>query len=513
MATKAELGTQFDLDAPKKVRLAAALDFPIFAHKELCRRSFYYFLEYFWSSVSNDAFSPNWHIRYLCQQLQKVAENLGEKKPRLYDIVINVPPGTTKTMTCSIMFPAWCWTRWYWMRFITASYSAALSLESAEYSRDLVRSDAFQEMYPELQIKSDKDNKGNFRITRTSYNNIVRFGGNRYSTSVGATVMGFHGHFLIADDPLNPTQAASEKELKTANDWVGQTLSTRKVDKRVSCTILIQQRLHQKDPTGTLLEQRPETIKHICLPGETQSYREQVKPPGLVKYYKDNLLDPVRMPWFVLENMKKELGQYGYAGQVGQKPVPPGGGMFKVDNFQIVDNTDHLLKSHQIVKCVRYWDKAGTSGGGSATVGVKMYKIDTGFNGIKYLITSVVRGFWAGEKREQVIRLTAEADGVQVTIYHEQEPGSGGKDSAAATNRNLRGYVAYADRPTGDKVTRADPYSVQVNEGVVLLARGEWNKEFIDEHTFFPFSQYKDQVDAASGAFTKIEDSQQAGAW
>jgi predicted phage terminase large subunit-like protein len=73
--------------------------------------------------------------------------------------------------------------------------------------------------------------------------------------------------------------------------------------------------------------------------------------------------------------------------------------------------------------------------------------------------------------------------------------------------------VAYADRPTGDKISRADPYSVQVNEGVVLLVRAEWNAEFIDEHTFFPFSQYKDQVDAAAAAFSRLEEDKEVGAW
>lgn len=514
MVTKADLGTLLNSTRiPKKTRLSFALDYPIFAEKEMCKRSFYYFLKHFWSSVSNDPFSPNWHIEYICKELQSLAENLGNKKPRPYDLIINIPPGTTKTMTCSIMFPAWCWTRWFWMRFITYSYSSPLSLESAEYSRDLIRSEKFQEMYPELDIKRDKDNKSNFRIQKTTLNNRVLLGGNRYSTSVGGTVTGFHGHFLLGDDPLNPEQAASEKELEKANRFVAQTMSTRKVDKRLTVSLLIQQRLHQIDPTGTILKNRPEEIKHICLPGEIRTYRKEVKPEECIQYYKDDLLDPARMPWDVLKSMLKTLGQYGYAGQVGQKPVPPGGGMFKVDMFRIVDNLSHILLPHQIRGVIRYWDKAGTEAGGCATAGVKMYKVDTGLSGIKYVITDVVRGFWSSENRERIIRQTAEADGPKTIIYHEQEPGSGGKDSASATNRNLHGFVAYADRPTGDKVSRADPYSVQVNEGVVLLARAEWNMEFIDEHTFFPFSQYKDQVDAAAAAFNLLEGDSTVGAW
>ncbi|MFP4018232.1 MAG: hypothetical protein ACLFUH_03195, partial [Bacteroidales bacterium] len=79
--------------------------------------------------------------------------------------------------------------------------------------------------------------------------------------------------------------------------------------------------------------------------------------------------------------------------------------------------------------------------------------------------------------------------------------------------RNLAGFAVYADKPTGDKVKRADPYSVQVNNNNVYLLRGQWNKDFIDEHTFFPYSTYKDQVDAASGAFAKLTKAKEVVIW
>ena len=62
----------------------------------------------------------------------------------------------------------------------------------------------------------------------------------------------------------------------------------------------------------------------------------------------------------------------------------------------------------------------------------------------------------------------------------------------------------YAERPTGSKEERADPYSVAVNNGLVGLLVGEWNRDFIEEHRFFPFGNFKDQVDAAAGAFNKL---------
>lgn len=509
---------------PKHQVLKALMENPMLAIRELHNRSFYEFLKFMWPAVSAEDFQPNWHIEYLCDELQKLAEDVAvnkarvgnEKKP-VRDMIINVPPGTSKTTIVMIMFPAWCWTRWYWMRFISLSYSATLSLESAEACRDLIRSERFRAVYPDLEIKPDKDQKSNYKVLkqfekRPGRAASTKIGGSRFSTSVGGSLTGFHAHIILVDDPINPQQAISPVQLENTNRWMENTLPTRKVHKICSPMVMIMQRLHQNDPTGNQLEKKKGKIRHICLPGEIRNYKQVVSPPELSKYYVDDLLDPNRMGWEVLEGLEEDLGQYGFAGQIGQKPSPPSGGMFKVDQFQIVDQ---MPQSHEIQEIVRYWDKAGTevkpgsNKKAAYTVGVKMMKLKNG----KILITHVTRGQWSTEMRENKIRATAEADGRDVTVGIEQEPGSGGKESAEATVKNLSGYHVVVDRPTGDKVYRADPYSVQVNHGNVMLLQADWNRDFIEEHRFFPFSTYKDQVDASSGAFSLLNRQRTAKVW
>ena len=493
----------------KEALLREILDNPLLVTRELNNRSLYHFLQYFWDSVSSHEFKPNWHIEYLCKELEKLAERVAIKKPREYDLIINVPPGTTKTITCSIMFPVWCWTKWNWMRFICASYSGQLSLENAEYCREIIRSPEFRELYPDIDIKEDKDTKSNFRVIKkvvTSPGRMPKIivGGSRYSTSVGGTLTGFHGDILVVDDPLNPNQAVSDLELATANRWMEQTLSTRKTDKAVTPTILIMQRLHQDDPAGHILAKRKENVRHVCLPGEIRHYGDRATPPEVKNFYVDDLLDPRRMPWVVLKDLEADLGQYGYSGQIGQNPTPPGGGMFKVDRMPTVDQ---VPPENHIIKTVRYWDKAGTQGAGAFTAGVKMSLLSND----RWIIRDVKRGRWGTEEREGIIRSTAEADGIQTIVWVEQEPGSGGKESAEGTIRNLAGFTIYAERTTGDKASRADPFSVQVNIGYVMLLRGDWNHNFLSELRFFPFSTYKDQTDAASGAFSKLVAKKIAG--
>jgi predicted phage terminase large subunit-like protein len=153
---------------------------------------------------------------------------------------------------------------------------------------------------------------------------------------------------------------------------------------------------------------------------------------------------------------------------------------------------------------IRYWDKAGTAGGdGARSAGVLMARAGTG----PFYIEDVIAGRWGATEREEVIKQTAEADRQRVGrvgVWTEQEPGSGGKESAEGTIRNLAGFVVHAERVTGDKVTRAEPFASQAKAGNVKLVAGQWNGEYLNEVEKFPKGKLKDLVDASSGAFNKL---------
>jgi len=502
--------------APKKKKISesdlvvALLQNPGVIQRELNNRSFYEFFLYFWDVISSEKLVANWHIEYLCNELQEAAERVGRGEPRISDIIINIPPGTTKTSIISIMFPVWCWSKWYWMRFITASYGDDPSLESAETARDLIYSSKFKALYPELRIKPDKAVKSNYRIEKVTLidgkEKVLR-GGNRLSTSVGAKATGFHGHINIIDDANNPQETLSKKLLEKTNYWFDHTLSNRKVDKAVTLTIILMQRLHQNDLVGHILAKKKKNIYHICLPGDLKTGKAQLKPKELEYYYKNDLLDPIRLNRAELFEAKQDLGQYGYAGQFDQNPVPSKGAMFKVDMIAVLDR---MPLPHEIDKEARGWDKAGTKDAGCFTAGFRMLKFKAGEHAGKYLIVDCRRGQWASEERETIMLNTTRADGKKVKVIIEQEPGSGGKESANATVKNLAGYSVKKELPKGDKIYRADPFSVQVNYGNVLMLLGDWNTKLIDEFRFFPLGKYKDQVDAGSMTFAYLTGKRKA---
>lgn len=159
---------------------------------------------------------------------------------------------------------------------------------------------------------------------------------------------------------------------------------------------------------------------------------------------------------------------------------------------------------------VRYWDKAGTAEEDATkqharSAGVALTVDQAG----RVCILDAVAGYWSAGDREAVILQVAEADaqmyGPNVTTYVEQEPGSGGKESAQATAKNLKGYDVRLDRATGDKIVRMRPLAAQAEVGNVYMVTADWNEEARREfHRVAPGATGIDIPDAASGGFNKL---------
>jgi len=464
--------------------------------RSITKQSFFEFLKEFWDVIIPEDPVWNWHVEYLCNELQEVAERVFAGKPKDYDLIINISPASTKSTIASVAFPAWTWTQMPTARHICGSHAFDLGMDLSRKCRDIIATHdrvdskpSFSACFPEIELRDDQNTKGYFANTK---------GGMRKSVTVGGkSPVGFHAHFLIIDDPIDPQKVLSEAEIKKANTWMNETLPSRKVDKTLTPTILIMQRLHQNDPTGNWLEKSKKgaKVKHISLPADLNEGFE-VKPKELSEFYVDGLFDPVRLPREILRQSRMQLGEFGFSGQYGQNPVPLGGGMFKVERIRI----DEAPSESSIRKRVRFWDKAGTHGAGAYTVGA-LIGVDSDN---RYWVLDIIRGQWDSSEREKVIQQTAQADGKGTIIGLEQEPGSGGKESAEATVRRLAGFRVKTDRPTGDKALRADPFSSQVNSNNVSIKKADWNSDFLEELRFFPASTYKDQVDASSGAFNLI---------
>ena len=454
--------------------------------RELCARSLSEFVRQAWHVLEpRQPYIHGWHIDAICDHLEAVTA--GE----ITRLLINVPPGTMKSMLTGVFWPAWEWgpKARPGNRFIGASYEEGLATRDNRRMRNLIQSEWYQRRWP-VPLIGDQNAKTYFENDATGW---------RQSCPV-KSMTGKRGDRVLWDDPHSVESAISDAHRETALRVFQETLPTRLNNPDKSAIVIIMQRLHENDVSGYILSGNL-PYEHLCLPMEFEADRKCITSIGFEDPRKKDgeLLFPERFPPEVVADYKGENGQPGmgsfaYAGQMQQRPTPRSGGFFEWENLEIITACPALVSE------VRYWDKAGTDGGGARTAGVKIGKTKDG----QYVITDVVKGQWAAPKREAVIKQTAETDGKSVKVWIEQEPGSGGKESAEPTIRNLAGYAIRAERATGDKAVRAEPYSVQVEAGNVKLLKGAWNHDFIEEHKTFPLGKFKDQIDAASGGFNKL---------
>lgn len=431
----------------------------------------------------NQPYIHGWHVEAICEHLMAITAG------DIRRLLINIPPGTMKSTLCNVFWPAWEWGPLGIPanRIISASHEVSLAIRDTVKMRRLITSDWYRERWP-IEFTGDQNQKLYYENVHTGW---------RQACPV-KSMTGKRGDRVVWDDPHNVEGALSEVERATTLREFKETLPSRLNNPDRSAIVIVMQRLHESDVSGYILDTDGIEYEHLCLPME---FDKSVKCSTSIGFKdprtKDGeLLFPERFPQSVVEEYKTTMGSYGYAGQMQQQPAPRTDGFFEWDRIDIVP--EELVP--KLKKTIRYWDKAGTEDGGAYTAGVKMALGDDGF----YYVLDVVRGQWAAPKRERVIKSTAALDSKKVRIWIEQEPGSGGKESADATIVNLAGYIIKAERATGDKTVRAEPYSVQVEAGRIRLVAGEWNQKFIDEHKTFPVGKYKDQIDAASGAFNKL---------
>ena len=128
--------------------------------------NFYEFFKFFWAAINNEKLIDNWHIKYLCDELQAVAERVIKREKKEYDLIINIPPSMSKTSILNIYFPLWCWVNDYTIPFISVSYSYQLSINISEKCRDVLRSDLFQKYFYDIKVKEDSDTKQLFKVVK-----------------------------------------------------------------------------------------------------------------------------------------------------------------------------------------------------------------------------------------------------------------------------------------------------------------------------------------------------------
>lgn len=301
--------------------------------RELERRNFSRFFKKAFRIVQPaDPYLHNWHVDCISEHLMAMYD--GE----LQRLIINIQPRALKSLMVSTAFPAWLMGKNPATQIICASYAQSLAEKLSVDTRLIIESDWYKSVFPNTIIADDQNQKKKFQTTAR---------GHRIATSVGGTLTGEGGEWLIWDDPLKPDEALSDVMRDNANQWIDQVFMSRANNPKTAKFLGIMQRLHEQDVTGHLLDKGSWHLLKLPTIAEKKTVI-QIRDFKKVRE-EGELLHPVRENEEGVLLKRKDLGEYGFAGQYQQRPVPLGGGEFKLDWLIHDDFNNKGLNTYIIV--------------------------------------------------------------------------------------------------------------------------------------------------------------------
>lgn len=338
------------------------------------RESLREYIKMAWNQVEPlTPFLSNWHIDAISDHLQAVTEG------HIQNLIINIPPRHGKSLSVSVFWPTWEWIDKPQMRYLFFSYQADNTIRDNIWSRELIQSHWYQQRWGYAYQLSRAVNRRD-RVETDSH-------GYRIAGSVNSGITGEGGQRIVVDDPHELDDDESPWKVRDVAHWWDTVIPTRVNEPKTASRVIVQQRIHDKDLTGHLLEQMADGGRHyekLVLPAEYEKksmvsfertskktgeiWRPRVEignlppeirpanedPKKLIELPRDprredgELLWPERMPRGELESLKKELKRKA-SGQLQQRPVPSEGDVFKERIFRYWRYASPTDDSHAIL--------------------------------------------------------------------------------------------------------------------------------------------------------------------
>lgn len=476
------------------------------------------FTQIAWSIIEPaTTYIHNWHLDVMAEHLEAVW------KCQINDLLINMPPRHMKSIEVSVMFPAFVWTVEPSLRWLYSSYAQSLSIRDSVKMRRLIESPWYKARWGHVfELTSDQNQKLKFENNKSGY---------RMATSVGGSNTGEGGDIIVVDDPHNVEERESDVMREGAIDWWASVMSTRINNPRKRRRIVVMQRVHEHDLSGHLLEQGGWT--HLNLPAEYEGGKCIVtgcvfhwdKDPRTVEgepLWKD------RFGKSEIQQLKKDLKEFGAAAQLQQRPAPAEGGILKrhwwrywcypgqeetLPPVRVKDPTSGEFLEIKPVpipyafdKEVQSWDMAFKDLAASSFVVGEQW----GRKGPNSFLKDQVRA---------QMDFTATLDAVRSFNRTHKEAGekiiedkANGPAILSVLKSEIPGMSAHPVK--GDKQARASAYAHLVRDGNIFLPHpsiAPWVEQFIHECATFPNAEYDDQVDTWSQAMDKLYKTEDPG--
>lgn len=460
----------------EKVALYRQLEQANYAKAE---KSLFHYFKCAWTTLEpSTSFLSNWHQGLISEYLTAC------RLRQISRLIINIPPRYTKSILVSVCLPTWVWITSPSDRFLAASYSQSLSTKHSVDRRRLLQSPWYQQAWADrFELMGDQN-------VKTEFENSKR--GHMVATSIKGTATGKGGNWILIDDPMDTSQAESEAERTAANEAFDAKFTTRLDDKKSGVIIIIMQRLHSLDLTGHVLA-KGENWEHLKIPAIEDEGRKVYSFPisgRSVVRTEGDVLHPEREDKDQIENQKRSMGSYAFAGQYQQRPAPRGGGILKEANWRFYTtlplNPDEWLTSWDC----SFKEKAASdfvAGTVWARYGVK-----------KYLVDMVHRRMGFADTEKAIIATKLKYPKIRRVLV---EDAANGTPIIETLKRKITGVTAVlAMRSKTERVATMEADHENGNYYLPDPVANPWVRVLIDECSAFPNSAHDDIVDSVSQA-------------
>lgn len=494
--------------------------------KARCEDSLYEFTKECWSSIEGRPFIPGWHLEVIAAHLEALA------KLEIKDLIINQPFRTGKSLMGAVIYPAWVWATWPHLRFLYGSYSQRLSIRDSTACRRLILSAWYQRLWGKtVRLHEDAQNLQKFDNIR---------GGSRMCTSMGGTVTGFGGDFIVVDDPNNVTTMESILLKEKVNETYDATYSSRYTLLEERRRLIMQQRIDPQDLTGHICSKNDPNWVHLWLPMEFERDRRcaTIVLPRLgdqvwcdPRVHDGDLLWPKGINEDDLDRLKNfDLNgdSYRIAGQLQQRPTPAGGGILKTEWFKLWKG-----ELPDFTYVIQSWDTAFTNKATGAASACTTWGVFQSENRYQVMLISVFAGMVSYPELRQMAKRLGE-DYLDTYIDDPLPPHRGvpRRPDLVMIEEKASGHILVNDLMVanlpvigfnpgkyGDKRARCGIVSHLIENGLVWIPAEEPNyvrpteeaRLFLEAASLFPKSRpgsaTNDIIDSMSQAFIRLKTS------
>lgn len=473
-----------------KVELLKALEQKVYLR---ARDDFHVFVKLMAPFVINDNFVDGAHIRLICEKLQAAVEGRGSKRLQFF-----LPPGSTKTVIISNLFPAWYFGKFPNHQVLSIGHSTEFAKNRlGRIVRDLIANGTYQQIFPDVSVRED---------VKAAHSWQTNHRGIYYCTGAGSAIAGYRGHLGICDDVLSEQTAASKVEREAiVKEWYGPGFSTRILPGGI--IIIVNTRWHLEDLSGWTLREAKEN------PNADQW--EVVSIPAILNEESATLLGkkagesywPEYWPLEMLQVKKETLAPHQWNALYMQNPVAEEGNILKREYFNFWDGEPPECEEIIITMDTAFSTKDSADYSVIMVSGI-FREIEHDSRGLeknvpKLVVLSVFKGrLEFGDLLDKAME--------KIEKYRPDHVVVEKKASGQSLIQELRraGIQVVEFNPDKDKVSRVNAISNIVSQGRIYIPEGvSWKNGLLDELQSFPNGAHDDQVDALVMAITFLRDN------